>query len=638
MKNIFFTVIFLIFANLCNSQSDTIYLYTPNGTPVKADLTTEASQSMIDYWTNYAVNEFPNAEMLAPASALYNCHSYAWNMVEGGPECWLGHPYEVWKYWEDGSYVETTEEYAKKIVWFQDYGDDFLPPDLYEPDLYEDHSCVKSATHPGMYESKWGPYPLFRHLPNDHMFAAPDTSYVTVIKYYRKACNTNAPDTVITTHAVFGDSIMYSGNVTISSGATLTVYNTIKFEENAGIVIQPGGKLVVNGGTLTNACSDKLWKGITVAGSTTTPQNEQTQGSVILTNATIENALVAVNAALLKGGSNGGIIRATNTNFVNNVQAIDYGSYENKDASGAIIDNVGTFTRCTFTVNSSNLFAANGRSFIQHVKLNKVRGIKFYGCAFSNETGIGGTGIDAMNAGFTVREYCAINMANKCACPENFNSPSVFENLTCGIRVENIENPCYINIDQSEFENNTSSVSIHASCNYSITRNLFSNIQLYGVSSTASSGYRIEENTFTGASSTAAAGIRMNHSGTAENIIYRNSFKNLDKGIAVTRLNGSILSSAQGINTGLQFLCNVFSNNNKDIDADASVIIRIHQGRLSAGADNQFNSTLTSSLFIDSTQPVFYFHSLGNNNLKPHYPTPNVITNHTATPGRCEST
>jgi len=73
----------------------------------------------IEYWTNWCLNKYQTAELLAPMTGTYNCHSYAWNMVEGGPLCWINDICQVRKYWLDGSYEETTKAYAEKIVWIE---------------------------------------------------------------------------------------------------------------------------------------------------------------------------------------------------------------------------------------------------------------------------------------------------------------------------------------------------------------------------------------------------------------------------------------------------------------------------------------------------------------------------------------
>jgi hypothetical protein len=64
-----------------------IYLYTPNGSAVFASAEVEWwSAAEIAYYTNQCQEAFPEAQVLANVSHTYNCHSYAWNMSEGGPQ------------------------------------------------------------------------------------------------------------------------------------------------------------------------------------------------------------------------------------------------------------------------------------------------------------------------------------------------------------------------------------------------------------------------------------------------------------------------------------------------------------------------------------------------------------------------
>ncbi|MFA6638883.1 MAG: hypothetical protein WCS39_08560, partial [Bacteroidales bacterium] len=83
----------------------------------------------------------------------------------------------------------------------------------------------------------------------------------------------------------------------VTSSVTFTITDTILFGSNAKIVINPGGKLIIDGGTLTNACEGELWGGIEVYGTPTSSQNVpwSDQGVVILQNdAVIENAVCGI--------------------------------------------------------------------------------------------------------------------------------------------------------------------------------------------------------------------------------------------------------------------------------------------------------------------------------------------------------
>lgn len=52
-----------------------------------------------------------------------------------------------------------------------------------------------------------------------------------------------------------------ASEIVVDSLSTLCVYDTAKLRREARLIIRPGGKLIVDGGTLTNACEGEMWKG-----------------------------------------------------------------------------------------------------------------------------------------------------------------------------------------------------------------------------------------------------------------------------------------------------------------------------------------------------------------------------------------
>lgn len=93
---------------------------------------------------------YPNATEQNPPSATttYNCHSYAWHLSEGGSTCTVAYypgDTDESAYWNDMSYIETTEPYASKISYTSD-----------------NHSAIQTSTQ-GIYISKWGDGPLMEH-------------------------------------------------------------------------------------------------------------------------------------------------------------------------------------------------------------------------------------------------------------------------------------------------------------------------------------------------------------------------------------------------------------------------------------------------------------------------------------------
>jgi hypothetical protein len=200
MKSALITISLLFFTVTAIAQN--VYLYTPNGSAVYAFQRSEFSPAEIAYYTAECAANYPEAEILANASQTYNCHSYAWNRVEGGPICWLNQDPDLHLYWDDGSYEQTTEGYAEKIFYYNG-----------------NHSAVKSLTHSGKYESKWGSYPLVRHDPG----YGPDDYNMQYRRYYRKCTSTSLTNQTISTDKTITCGDINVQNVTVTNGAKLTL-------------------------------------------------------------------------------------------------------------------------------------------------------------------------------------------------------------------------------------------------------------------------------------------------------------------------------------------------------------------------------------------------------------------------------
>ena len=451
--------------------------------------------------------------------------------------------------------------------------------------------------------------------------------------------------TSITTSQTWNAGIINS-DITIQPNVTLTITGTVYCAKNVSITIQPGGKLVINGGKLTNSCPDKMWEGIIVLGNKNERQLAQYQGTVELKNgAVIEHAIRAIKAASAGDESiNGGIIKATDAIFRNDLWSIEYCSYENHNSNGTIIDNVGKFTNCTFTIDNNNRFAANGHNFQHHVTMWAVRGVTFEGCLFeSSSTLYKGMGIYTEDAGFKIINYCDPDFVGPgidCACPSNHtNKPTTFKNQGYGIASDNTGNPRHIHIDQSKFQDVYYGALLSVQNNYRLTRCDFSNIYSYGLQSLHSSGYRIEENDFSSYSPNNATGILMNNSGSASNRIYKNHFTGFNKGISIQSINGPDPNSIFLKSQGLQLICNDFINNTYDVDILPNATIGLYQGNISSGADNDFIASQVSSFYstVSYYQAVTYYHSPGNDHA-PYNPIINIIVNNNAAPNPCAST
>lgn len=139
---------------MCFSQTHST-IYTKGGKAIEVIIYKDMHDSIKQLYNEEYCTKFPNATMLSTSTITYNCHSYTWNLSDGGnTTCWINQVTStngpnIAKYWTNDYYTETTEANAKKVFYYQ-----------------SDHSAIVSETVPGMYESKWGAMPLMRHAPD----------------------------------------------------------------------------------------------------------------------------------------------------------------------------------------------------------------------------------------------------------------------------------------------------------------------------------------------------------------------------------------------------------------------------------------------------------------------------------------
>ena len=425
-------------------------------------------------------------------------------------------------------------------------------------------------------------------------------------------------------------------DLVIDSSRTLTIKGTVRLGDTCSIIILPGSKLVLDGGTLTSACSGELWQGIEVIGDRTKRQFAIYQGTVELKNgAVIENAHFGIHTGYRGAASYataGGIILADSAFFINNRCAVAFISYENTTGNGTIVDNLSHFYRCEFTVNDNNLFAQNYCQFIDHVTMWDVRGVLFKGCRFSNFTTVTGNRHHAIyteDAGFQVGTYCRAQYSS-CECPENQSVRCEFSGFTTAVEANTTNNQQIVMVDQAFFRNNDIGLEINGN-NFAIVtsndfnlQNMPSNSGNTGLYLNNCSGYQVEGNRFHRAGlpyQITSTGIRVNNSGTSDNSIYRNIFDTLNYGIYVSGTNGNTAS-------GLQMLCGDFSGNVTDIcHATTKTTVSPLQGSPQISAGNTFHGTSSYNIENTSSQSIVYFYtgkaSAGNS----YYPNLRTITN-----------
>lgn len=65
-------------------------IHTKGGKAIEVKIRAEMSKEEIQQYDEQYRKQFPEATMLSSSSATYNCHSYAWNLSDGGDTiCWI---------------------------------------------------------------------------------------------------------------------------------------------------------------------------------------------------------------------------------------------------------------------------------------------------------------------------------------------------------------------------------------------------------------------------------------------------------------------------------------------------------------------------------------------------------------------
>ncbi|HBZ65775.1 MAG TPA: hypothetical protein DEO70_02985 [Bacteroidales bacterium] len=371
--------------------------------------------------------------------------------------------------------------------------------------------------------------------------------------------------------------------ITIEQGGVLTITSTIKLSKHSKIIIEPGGKLIINGGKLTKL-DNFLWPGIEVWGNTSLHQfpiagGNYNQGFLELNNATIEFSRSAVE--LWKPNDyqkTGGIIKATGSHFLNNAKAIHACYYTNKYQNGAEGPNVSFVKNCTFEINTNY---CNEVTFYKHVDLARVNGFRFIGCDFILEPGVAGTsswnhGIAAYDAGFNVSASC-----NSVSTPCSEYDSCTFKGFLQGISAINTGiYPHALYVNRSAFHNNQYGIYMYNEKNAQVTFSTFKlgknnginlnncpigSVATYGINLDKSSAFTIEENHFSkykGAPTGTYIGIGAFMCPSQPDIIYKNYFNGLSYGNYAWGVNTQ--STGNNEAWGLKYNCNQNINNSVD--------------------------------------------------------------------------
>jgi len=387
------------------------------------------------------------------------------------------------------------------------------------------------------------------------------------------SCNYDEDPLVISSDTTWNIDTIMDRSILVDSSVIFTIECRVAFPPMAKIMVKCGGKLIVDGGTLTNACF-RNWLGIEVWGNKYVNQSPvDNQGFVWLKNgAVLENSRIGITTCKkdsmgsILWNTTGGIIISDSATFQNNYKAIEFLSYRYRQIS--------SFKQTTFQT-TLNFIDAKYWYPSDFISLYEVSGVNFEGCVFQNTTignGISdrtkGQGIYSIEAQYNVDTYCTRKTT---PCADTNQAPSTFSGLFYGIKALNYESGNNIRINKASFINNVRGTYLSACNNSVITSNTYSVPNhsnsvpydtTYGLYMDACTGFSVEENIFRKTKNyqeSNAIGLIVNNSGSEMNEIYNNRFDSLRYGILAQDQNRSSDGS-----TGLVLRCNDYHNNEYD--------------------------------------------------------------------------
>lgn len=404
-------------------------------------------------------------------------------------------------------------------------------------------------------------------------------------------------------------------NVLVKSGNILTITSVVTIDADRKLIIEPGAKLILDGGTLTNECG-AYWSGIEVMGNSSQPQSPLYQGHLITRNgARIEYAREAIqNWEYENWNATGGIIHCSNTKFLNNRRSAAFYTYHDMSGGQETIYD-GFFQDCEFVWDDAYI----GESPAPSITMYDIYGVRIEGCDFTDRRAVLAQGeerpigIQSLDAGYKVlgRPLTLGPDTDTQYSDANYDV-SAFRQLKTGVHAMNANSQATVFIDHSLFEDCLNGVTLEAVDNAVVTRNRFdyttnhySDIttmsQLNIIKSTA---YKVEGNEFDKTDlSGNTVGTNVQNSGAEPNNIYRNFYSYQNAGnlaVGFNRNNADIISQS----TGLQWLCNQNENNYFDLydfvyspnlPLGFGEGVRLSQGTLNESAGNTFSQSITQA-------------------------------------------
>ncbi|MCA1764070.1 MAG: hypothetical protein LC664_13920, partial [Flavobacteriales bacterium] len=395
----------------------------------------------------------------------------------------------------------------------------------------------------------------------------------------------NSYSEIIDSNETWDEEKTIHTDVRVETGNTLTITATIRMATDATFTIEPGAELVLNGGTLTNACGE-TWQGIEVWGNANASQTPSNQGVLkVINGALIENARNAVTLWKPDDWSKtGGIVQASNSTFLNNRRSVEFMSYQNEQVNGVIASNRSYFRNCTFETNDDCIIPEEQNEFM--ITMWQVSGVGIWGCEFNFDRTVSTAGylrgaIGTSDANFTVDNYCDGIQQIGQPCPVANTTQSTFTGFNKAIHARGAEQNVGPTIKNAVFDKNMIGIEFDAVIAPSATFNDFtvgnndfppvnnqSPLFHLGIHSNNCDEYILEENSVEGDDvngfTTHGIYVYDDMYSANSNQIYKNSYEDVSSATIASGLHAD--PSDLYSYTGLKFICNSNEDNNQDFE------------------------------------------------------------------------
>ncbi len=333
-------------------------------------------------------------------------------------------------------------------------------------------------------------------------------------------------------------------NVVVQTGGQLTITCEVRFASGKGIYVEQAGRLIVDGGYLTNMCKYDMWEGVYVEGNATLAQPTVSgsllpnKAGVVWTknNAILKSAETAISTNPIKRpwpssqNYTGALVVANATKFRNNSRAMEFMKY--------LLPETSSVTNCDFFEDNNQVPSSRGITIwntngltVDYSRFYDLDVFGIYGIDFASKFHNGTTFSNIALTGIESYETAPYQATTRIG--DLSTNPNYFDNIPTHVYVSSSSFGEGLNMENNEMYNSGYGISINGPSTYVINDNSLDNMRI---------------------------GIQATNTHHGENYIKCNSlYQQWSAGLQFVGNNGQPSG-------GVQFLKNTFQQNWRDVE------------------------------------------------------------------------